>query len=103
MGIYDNGKYTHLSDSSNWRYHYVDGVLYFYDQYSSNNDVGNLMRYENGKKTQVDIDVHDFVIRGSKNCYYIKDYSKNSSRGELYQNTGSKSKHIDSDVNFIVY
>lgn len=103
MGIFDNGKYTHLSDSSNWRYQYVDGVLYFYDQYSYNNSVGNLMRYENGKKEQIDIDVHDFVIRGSKNCYYIKDYSKSSSRGELYQNTGGKSKHIDSDVGFIVY
>lgn len=103
MGIFDNGKYTHLSDSLNWRYQYVDGVLYFYDQYSYNNGVGNLMRYENEKKEQIDIDVHDFVIRGSKNCYYIKDYSKSSSRGELYQNTGGKSKHIDSDVGFIVY
>jgi len=92
-----------LSDSSIWKYNYVDGVLYFYDQYSSNNGIGNLMRYENGKKEQIDIDVYDFVTRGPKNCYYIKDYSKNSSRGELYQNTGGKSKHIDSDVNFIVY
>lgn len=103
MGIFDNGKYTHLSDSSNWKYKYVNGVLYFYDQYSYNNSAGNLMRYENGKKEQIDIDVHDFVIRGSKNCYYIKDYSKNSSKGELYQNTGSKPKYIDSDVSFIVY
>ena len=103
MGIYDKGKYIHLSDSSDWRYIYDSGVLYFYDQYSSNKEIGNLMRYENGKTVQIDIDVHDFVARGPKNCYYIKDYSSNSSRGELYQNNGKKSKHIDSDVNFIIY
>lgn len=103
LGIYDKGKYTFLSDSSNWRYHYDNGVLYYYDQYSSSNEIGNLMRYENGKKEQVDIDVHSFVVRGTKNCYYIKDYSKNSYVGELYQSKGGKSKHIDSDVSFIIY
>lgn len=103
MGIYEKGKYIHLSDSSNWRYHYEDGVLYFYDRYSSNNEDGNLMRYENGKTKQIDIDVHDFVVRGAKNCYYIKDYSDSRSKGELYQNKGGKSKYVDSDVNFIVY
>ena len=77
--------------------------MYYYDQYSQSNGIGNLMRYENGKKEQVDIDVHDFVIRGPKNCYYIKDYSVKRSRGDLYQNKGGKSKQIDSDVNFIVY
>lgn len=104
IGIYDGGKYTELSDSTNWRYTFENGVLYYYDQYSTTNSIGNLMRYKNGKKEQLDIDVHDFVLRGSDDCYYIKDYSTNSSRGELYQKKGGgKPKLIDSDVSYIVY
>lgn len=103
IGIFDGGKYIPLSDSTNWRYTYKDGTLYYYDQYSNNNGIGNLMKYSNGKKEQIDIDVHDFVVRGADNCYYIKDYSSSSSRGELYQKKGGKPKKIDSDVSFIVY
>lgn len=109
LGIYENGKYTQLSDCSklsdrsNRNYQYEAGVLYFYDEYVSYKEVGNLMRYKNGKITQVDTDVYDFVIRGPKECYYIKDYNKNKESGELYQNTRNKPKLIDSDVSSIIY
>lgn len=103
FGIFVNGKYTSLADSYSGMHSYIDGVLYYYDQYSSSGEIGNLMRFKNGKKEQIDIDVHDFVIHGTKDCYYLKDYSIKSSRGELYRRSGKKSKLIDSDVSYIVY
>ena len=103
LGIYQNNKFTELSDSSDGYFDYVDGVLFYFDQYSSKNKSGTLMKYHNGKKQKIDIDVYEFVLRGTKNIYYIKDYSTKNSKGELYQFKGGKSKLIDSDVYSIVY
>jgi len=65
--------------------------------------MGNLMKYKNGKKEQIDIDVHQFVVRDDNLLYYIKDYSTNRDCGELYKRNGSKSEKIDSDVEYMIY
>lgn len=103
LGVFDSGKYTELSDSSSWQIVFNNGALYYYDEFSSNNQIGNLMRYKNGQKEQIDIDVHQFVIRSDDLCYYVKDYSTNRNCGELYKKKGNKSEKIDSDVGFIIY
>lgn len=107
IGIYENETYTRLADgpvqddAGKKLPQYVNGALYYYEDYSNNLQMGNLMRYGNGKKDIIDIDVHEFVIHDEA-CYYIKDYSIGNKSGELYKYDGGAQK-IDSDVAYIIY
>ena len=96
LGICQGTRYTHLSDSSCFTHFYVDGTLYFYDDYSRENQVGMLKTYRDGKVKLVDIGVHDFLVQNLKTVAYIKNYDKSAGWGDLYLKSGaSRGKRLD--------
>jgi len=92
IGILQDRTYTHLSDSSNHDFFYVDGTLYFFDEYDETAQTGTLKRFRDGKIKTVDIHVHTFNVRNLKTVSYIKNYKAEFGFGDLYIKTGNRKR-----------
>ena len=92
IGISKERAYTHLSDSSNHDFFYVDGTLYFFDAYDENAQTGTLKRFRDGKIKTVDIHVHTYDVRNLKTVAYIKNYNSEFGFGDLYVKTGNRKR-----------
>lgn len=104
LGICKGQTYTHLSDRSTRSYFYVDGTLFFYDDYSEETKVGVLKTYRDGRVRLVDIGVYDFDVHNLKTVAYIKNYDRSAGFGDLYLKKGAnRGKRLDVCVRQILY
>lgn len=102
IGIYTDGKYTHLSDKSNREFFFVDGAFFYYDQYEEFFKTGTLMVYRNGESSVVDSGVHEFDVRNYNTISYIKNYNPDLDMGTLYVKTGRVKRKEDICVRTIL-
>lgn len=102
LSMYYDETLTHLSDASCRDFFFVDGTLFYYDEYDKTANSGNLMSIRNGKISLVDSNVSSFRVRRYNNITYIKDVDPQTGTGTLYAKDGSKIKRIDSGVGAIV-
>lgn len=92
IGIVIGDTHTHLSDASTHDFFYVDGTLYFFDEYDEIAKSGKLKRFRDGKVKHVDNHVHAFDVRNLKTVAYIKNYNTEYGFGDLYVKTGNKKR-----------
>lgn len=90
LGLSAGDTYTHLSDSSCHSFFYVDGTLYFFDDYDFASESGRLKTFRDGKIKLVDTSVHEFDARNLKTVAYIKHFNKEFGFGDLYLKSGNK-------------
>lgn len=90
LGLCRNESYTQLSENSCSSFFYVDGSLFFYDDYNFDTQSGRLKLYRDGKTKLVDNNVHDFDVRNLKTVSYIKNYNPEFGFGDLYLKSGNK-------------
>ncbi len=102
LSIYYDEALTHLSDSSCHEFFFVDGTLFYYDEYDTSSNSGKLMCIRNGKISLVDSNVSSFRVRRYNNVSYIKDVNPQTATGVLCIKDGNKVKRIDSAVRAIV-
>ncbi len=103
MGICEDEKYTHLSDITCHKFFYVDGTMFFYDNYNFPSQSGQLKTYRDGKIKLVDNNVYDFDVRNYRTVSYIKNYNHRYSCGDLYIKEGNQKRKIDFSVRDILY
>ena len=104
LGLCEGDTYTHLSDSSCHSFFYVDGTLFFYDEYNVQTESGKLQWFRDGKVKLVDVGVHAFDVRNLKTVTYIKHFNQEFGFGDLYLKSGNaKGKKIDICVRSIIY
>ncbi len=104
MGIVMGDTYTHLSDTSIHDFFYVDGTLYFFDEYNETALSGTLKRFRDGKVKTVDTNVHAFDVRNLKTVAYIKNYNTEFGFGDMYLKTGNKKREkVDICVRSILH
>ncbi|MBR4874327.1 MAG: hypothetical protein IKU87_00685 [Clostridia bacterium] len=104
LGICKDGAYTHLSDNSCKSFFYVDGSLFFYDDFDKNTNTGTLKTLRDGKVKMIDFGVYDFNVRNLGNVVYIKHYNTDYNVGDLYyRQTNKRSRKIDICVRSILY
>lgn len=104
LGICKGQNYTHLSDRSSRSYFYIDGTLFFYDDYNRESKVGVLKTYRDGRIRLIDIGVYDFDVQNLKTVAYIKNYDQWAGFGDLYLKSGSaRGKRLDACVRQILY
>ncbi len=102
IGLYTEGKYNHLSDSSHTEFQLVDGAFFYFDQYDDSFKSGTLMVYRNGTSTVVDAGVHEFDVRNYNTVAYIKNYSTELEMGTLYVKSGRVKRKEDICVRTIL-
>lgn len=104
LGICKGQSYTHLTDRTTRSYFYVDGTLFFYDDYSEEAKVGVLKTYRDGRVRLVDVGVHDFDVQNLKTVAYIKNYDRSAGFGDLYLKKGAnRGRRLDVCVRQILY
>lgn len=104
LGICMGNTYTHLSDSSCRDFFYVDGALFYFDEYDIHTKTGRLKSFREGKVKSLDMGVHAFSVRNIKNVVYIKHYNKEFGVGDLYVKNGNqRAKKLDICVSKILY
>ena len=103
MGICENEKYTHLSDLSCYKFFYVDGSLFFYDNFNNPSQTGQLKMYRDGKIKLIDSNVRDFDVRNYRTVSYIKNYNHQYDCGDLFVKEGNQKRKIDFSVRKILY
>ena len=104
MGIVVGDTHTHLSDSSIHDFFYVDGTLYFFDDYNTGSMSGTLKRFRDGKVKNVDVNVHAFDVRNLKTVAYIKNYNTELGVGDMYLKSGNKKREkVDICVRSILH
>lgn len=102
IGIYTDGKYTHLSDNSSREYFFVDGSFFYYDYYDESLKTGTLMVFRNGESSVIDSGVHEFDVRNYNTISYIKNYHADSDIGTLYVKSGRIKRKEDICVRTIL-
>ena len=63
LGFFYDGKFTELSESSHRDFFFVDGTLFYYDEYDYQKSSGTLCSVRGGKITIIDTNVCDFNVR----------------------------------------
>jgi len=91
-----------LSKNSYRDFFFVDGTLYYYDEYDYTKNSGTLKSVRNGKITVVDTNVHDFKVRKYNAVSYIKNYNQKTGSGTLYIKEGKTVKRQDNYVTAII-
>lgn len=81
---------------------YHDGKVIYYVDWNSSKDYGSLKIFNNGEKTKIADDVHDFMTTGEGDILYICDYSIRRSCGTLYLYRKGKNIKIDDDVSALI-
>lgn len=104
LGICMGDTYTHLSNSSCRSFFYVDGTLFFYNEYDFATQSGQLKTFRDGKIKRIDYGVHDFDVRNLKTVTYIKRFNPEYNVGDLYLKDGNKkSRRLDFSVSQILH
>jgi len=104
FGICKDGAYTRLSDNSCKSFFYIDGSLFFYDDFDEKTNTGTLKTLRDGKVKMIDFGVYDFNVRNLGNVVYIKHYNTDYNVGDLYyRETNKRSRKIDICVRSILY
>ena len=91
-----------LSKTSHRDFFFVDGTLYYYDEYDYAKQSGTLCSVRNGKITVVDTNVHEFKVRKYNAVSYIKNYNPERNLGTLYIKEGKTIKRQASYVRGII-
>ncbi len=91
-----------LSENSCRSFFFVDGTLFYYDDYDHVKQRGNLYSVRNGKTSLIDTKVHDFKVRKYNAVSYIKNYKPESGTGTLYIKEGKTIKRQASYVKAII-
>lgn len=90
-------KATLISENNVGSVYYIDGTLYFLDDYIDNS--GNLTSYKKGKKKLLAGDVTTYRPFDENRIAYISDYDAKKDYGVLYTcNKNGKSKLVDKKV-----
>lgn len=104
LGMCFDETYTHLSDSSCHSFFYVDGTLFFFDDYDYDSQSGRLKTFRDGKVKLVDTGVYKFDAINLKTVAYIKHFNQEFGIGDLYVKTGNKKgKKVDICVRSILH
>lgn len=93
---------SELSESSCRDFFFVDGTLFFYDEYDQSKKSGTLCSIRNGKISVIDTNVFSFKIRKYNNVSYIKNYNPDLLSGTLYIKDGKKTLRQDNFVGAII-
>ena len=99
--FYEN-KLTELSKNSHRDFFFVDGTLFYYDDFDYTKQAGTLCSARNGRTTVVDTNVYDFKVRKYNAVSYIKNYNPTRNSGTLYIKEGKTIKRQDSYVTAII-
>ncbi len=102
LGIFTAGEYTHLSDNSCRDFFFVDGVLFYYDDFDYTLKTGTLRTFRNNKSSVVDTGVKEFDVRNYNTVSYIKNYNPDMNVGNLYVKSGRVKKKEDFCVAAII-
>ena len=102
LSLYFGDTLTHLSDESCRDFFFVDGTLFYYDNYNHDTKSGTLKSIRNGKITTIDKNVYSFNVRKFNSVSYIKDYNPDLGTGTLYTYEGGTTKRQDSHVATII-
>ena len=102
LSFYHEDKLTQLSEKSCHDFFFVDGTLFYYDDYDQSLKSGTLRSIRNGKSTIVDTKVHAFKVRKYNCVSYIKNYNPDLSTGTLYIKNGRAIKRQGNYVNAII-
>lgn len=100
--LYINGEEIDY-DVSLWDHFSLDGAVLYYTDWNSNKSCGTLKMFENGTKTKIADDVHDFEFTSEySDILYLCDYSTNYYTGTLYLYNKGEPKKIDDDVSALI-
>lgn len=102
LSFYFDGKNTHLSEKSCHDFFFVDGTLFYFDDYDYSSRSGTLKTIRNDKITTIDKNVYAFNVRRYDYVSYIKDYNPDLGTGALYTYNGGTTKRQDSHVATII-
>ena len=102
LSFYFDGKNTHLSDKSCHDFFFVDGTLFYFDNYDYSTHTGTLKTIRNNKITTIDKDVYAFNVRRYDYVSYIKDFNPDLKTGTLYTYNNGTIKKQDSHVASII-
>lgn len=102
MGLFYENEFTELSQKSHRDFFFVDGTLFFYDEYDYAKQSGKLCSVRNAKVTLIDTNVHSFKVRKYNAVSYIKNYNEKKGAGTLYIKEGKNIKRQDGYVTAII-
>lgn len=102
FSFYYENKLTELSENSCRDFFFVDGTLFFFDEYDNVAKSGDLCTIRNGKVSVIDTNVHSFKVRKYNSVSYIKDYNPEDKTGTLYIKDGKTVKRQDNYVGDII-
>ena len=102
MGLFCEDKFTELSQKSHREFFFVDGTLFFYDEYDYAKQSGKLCSFRYGKVTVIDTNVHSFKVRKYNAVSYIKNYNPKNGSGTLYIKEGKNIKRQSGYVTAII-
>lgn len=77
---------------------YLNDAVLYYTDWNFEKGYGTLKMFEDGTKTKIADDVHDFYITNDGDILYLYDYSSNYYSGTLYLYNNGEPKKIDDDV-----
>ncbi len=102
LSLYYENTLTQLSENSCRDFFFVDGTLFYYDDYDYAKQRGTLKSIRNGKIHTIDTNVLSFKVRKYNNVSYIKNYNSELPTGLLYIKDGRTLKVYDSFVGAII-
>ena len=102
LNFYFDGKNTHLSEKSCHDFFFVDGTLFYFDDYDYGTHTGTLKSIRNDKITTIDKNVYAFNVRRYDYVSYIKDFNPDLKTGTLYTYNNGTVKRQDSHVATII-
>lgn len=102
ISIFYEDDLIELSKTSHRDFFFVDGTLFYYDEYDYAKQSGTLCSVRNGKITVVDTNVHEFKVRKYNAVSYIKNYNPERNLGTLYIKEGKTIKRQASYVRGII-
>ncbi len=102
LSFYYENKLTELSENSCRDFFFVDGTLFFYDDYNHLTKSGTLRSIRNGKISTIDTNVFSFKVRKYNNVSYIKNYNPDLLTGTLYIKDGKTVLRQDNFVGAII-
>ena len=102
ISLFYENELTELSKNSHRDFFFVDGTLYYYEDYDYEKEQGTLCSVRNGKITVIDTHVFDFKVRKYNAVSYIKNYNPNTRAGTLYIKEGKNLKRQDNYVIAII-
>ncbi len=95
ISFFCENKLLSLSENSCHDFFFVDGTLFFYDDYDYLTKTGTLCSLRNGRVTVIDTNVHDFRVRRYDAVSYIRNYNPEYKTGTLYLKEGKSIKRLD--------